>query len=266
MIISEIRADARQKLTGKWGRGAFIVFGFILLELIITFSMAMPLVGLLVALGSLIITIPLNYGLEKSFFDLYHGEDVSLFDFASNGMNFFSQAWSVAWRKFLALLLPTLVTFISGTVAIFSLFSMLILLVPAPIIETLLEGIVDPYVILTKIFLISTVIYICSAIFTALFGLRYVLARLISIDNPELSGKECVKQSVELMKGNKINYILLNLSFIGWAILAALTFGIGMFWLTPYIQVSIIAFYRALKPKDNTVLYKADEIINGVIL
>ena len=68
------------------------------------------------------------------------------------------------------------------------------------------------------------------------------------------------------MKGNKINYILLNLSFIGWAILAALTFGIGMFWLTPYIQVSIIAFYRALKPKDNTVLYKADEIINGVIL
>ena len=65
-------------------------------------------------------------------------------------------------------------------------------------------------------------------------------------DNPSMSGKEAVEKSAELMKGNVGALLCLDLSFIGWAILAIATLGIGFLWLIPYIQVSEINFYKNL--------------------
>ena len=53
--------------------------------------------------------------------------------------------------------------------------------------------------------------------------------------------------SKEMMKGNKLNYFALNLSFIGWALLAMLTFGIGLFFLLPYINAALAEFYVEVK-------------------
>ena len=54
------------------------------------------------------------------------------------------------------------------------------------------------------------------------------------------------------MKGKKGDYFVLMLSFIGWAILACFTFGIGMLWLYPYIQVSLVSFYEACLDNEKT--------------
>ena len=63
------------------------------------------------------------------------------------------------------------------------------------------------------------------------------------------------------MTGNRGKYFVLQLSFIGWAILACLTLGIGMFWLTPYITVATICFYEALSGKsDTTIEVDSEEI------
>ena len=64
-----------------------------------------------------------------------------------------------------------------------------------------------------------------------------------------MTGKEIVEKSAELMKGNIASFIFLDLSFIGWVILSCITLGIGFFWLTPYMQVSIFNFYRNLEEK-----------------
>jgi uncharacterized membrane protein len=48
------------------------------------------------------------------------------------------------------------------------------------------------------------------------------------------------------MVGHKGEYFLLQLSFIGWALVATLTFGIGFLWLAPYIQATNAAYYRNL--------------------
>lgn len=53
-----------------------------------------------------------------------------------------------------------------------------------------------------------------------------------------------------MMQGNKGNLFVLEISFIGWSILAVLTFGIGFLWLAPYIQVSKTCFYEELKNKN----------------
>ena len=255
MKISEIKADARLKLKDRWGRAAFIVLGFVIFNLAVSFAGSLPLLSALLVIGSIVITVPINYGLEKSFFEFYHGKEVSLFDFVGYGFKNFSKAWSVTWNKFLALLVPTIITWVSGTIAIISI-TILIFQFAFDVTPELTS------MPLLKIATYSVVLYTISAFITAILSFKYVLARLISIDHPELTGKECIDESRNLMSGNILKYIFLNLSFIGWAFLSALTFGIGMFWLAPYMQISIISFYRMLKPEDKSVLYQVDDIVN----
>ena len=52
---------------------------------------------------------------------------------------------------------------------------------------------------------------------------------------------------MRLMDGHKQQLFLLDLSFIGWVILASLTLGIGFLWLVPYWQTTRVHFYEDLK-------------------
>lgn len=69
----------------------------------------------------------------------------------------------------------------------------------------------------------------------------YILA-----ENPSLSASEAINQSKSMMSGNKWRLFCLEFSFIGWGFLAALTFGIGNLWLTPYRHAAEAAFYREI--------------------
>lgn len=69
----------------------------------------------------------------------------------------------------------------------------------------------------------------------------YILA-----EHPELTASEAIASSKEMMSGNRFRLFCLHLSFIGWAILCAFTFGIGNLWLSPYRQAAAAAFYREI--------------------
>lgn len=43
--------------------------------------------------------------------------------------------------------------------------------------------------------------------------------------------------------------VVLDLSFIGWEILASMTLGIGYLWLIPYMQTTKANFFHALAGK-----------------
>lgn len=102
--------------------------------------------------------------------------------------------------------------------------------------------------------ILFVVIYIATYVYVFSRSLLYVLAHNICYDNPGLSSKECVIKSAELMKGNRGNYFLLGLSFIGWFILAALPLYLGFFWLIPYMQVAMVCFYdRVIKTNSKTI-------------
>ena len=66
-------------------------------------------------------------------------------------------------------------------------------------------------------------------------------------DQPELANNAAIEKSMAMMDGNKMKLFLLDLSFIGWAILCLFTFGIGCFFLQPYVQAAHAAFYEDLK-------------------
>ena len=50
-----------------------------------------------------------------------------------------------------------------------------------------------------------------------------------------------------LMKGRKLRYFLLQLSFIGWWLLGILTLGLGFLWIIPYMLQTNTQFYLNLK-------------------
>lgn len=75
-------------------------------------------------------------------------------------------------------------------------------------------------------------------------AIRYSQAVYILADNPEMGIMECIQESKTLMGGNKWKYFCLNISFLGWAILASIPAGFGWLILLPYIGVSQTAFYE----------------------
>ncbi len=72
----------------------------------------------------------------------------------------------------------------------------------------------------------------------------YAMTSYILAEHPELTAKEAIARSKQMMEGNRGRLFCLEISFIGWAFLCALTLGIGYLWLTPYTQAAKAAFYR----------------------
>ena len=75
----------------------------------------------------------------------------------------------------------------------------------------------------------------------------YAMTDFILKDQPELANNAAIEKSMAMMDGNKMKLFLLDLSFIGWAILCLFTFGIGFLFLQPYVQSAHAAFYEDLK-------------------
>ena len=99
---------------------------------------------------------------------------------------------------------------------------------------------------------------IMTAIFVGLWSLlliipgivasyKYSMVNYIMVDNPEIGVFEAIRKSKEMMYGHKLDYFILHLSFIGWAILAGLTFGILMLYVAPYMNVTCANFYYSIK-------------------
>lgn len=74
-------------------------------------------------------------------------------------------------------------------------------------------------------------------------GLAYSMYPYVLRDEPNLSVWQTLKKSEAIMKGYKGKLFLMYLSFVGWFILGAFTFGILYIWLTPYIMTSTVKFY-----------------------
>ena len=90
---------------------------------------------------------------------------------------------------------------------------------------------------------------------------KYAMVPYIVADDPTISAQDALDKSAAMMNGHKIELFGLELSFIGWHLLAILSCGIGYIWLTPYINVSVAEFYRTVSGKK---YYTATETAQAV--
>lgn len=237
MVVSELRAEARKSLNERWGKVALITLCYD----VITFAIKW-LSGFILFIGNIaviIISEPLMYGFLVSFIKIKRNEKVGYVSFFANGFSQFGKVWSVYGYTLLKLIVPIIIGFVSILCLIPYLGKVLSLSTAFPDVTS-------------KIVLISCILLlIVSIIWGVVKGLFYSLTYYILYDNPDMPSKEIVNQSERLMKGNRWNLVRLELTFIGWSLLSTLSFGIGFFWLTPYIYVSKVYFYEMLAGKNH---------------
>lgn len=188
---SELRAEARQALQGKWPMAAVAA---LIYSIIAGGLSAIPFIG---GLCSLFVGLPVAYGIAIVMFGVYKGKDID-FGVLFEGFQDYS-------RIFVTKLLQ----------GIYTVLWSLLLVVP---------GIIKYY--------------------------SYAMTDYILKEEPEMKNNAAIEKSMAMMENNKMKLFLLDLSFIGWAILCIFTFGIGFLFLQPYVQVSHAAFYEDLKAQQ----------------
>ena len=190
---SELRAQARESLQGKWLMAAVaaLIYCFVIGAL-----SAVPYVG---RLASLFVGLPLAYGLAIVMFSVFKNREKDIdFGILFEGFQDYS-------RIFVTKFLQQLYTALWA----------LLLVVP---------GIIKYY--------------------------SYAMTDYILKEEPEMKNNAAIEKSMAMMENNRMKLFMLDLSFIGWAILCCITLGIGFFFLIPYMQSARAAFYEDLKAQQ----------------
>ncbi len=76
---------------------------------------------------------------------------------------------------------------------------------------------------------------------------EYAMIPYIMAEEPAVSSKEAFKRSKKLMEGNRLNLFKLQISFIGWYVLASIPIFAGFMFLSPYVQTANAVFYEQIK-------------------
>lgn len=77
----------------------------------------------------------------------------------------------------------------------------------------------------------------------------FEMCEFIMAEDESCGAVDALKCSWRMMEGHRWRLFCMELSFIGWSILASFTFGIGGLFLTPYVQTATASFYRELRPR-----------------
>ena len=75
----------------------------------------------------------------------------------------------------------------------------------------------------------------------------YSQAMFILNENPGMGIDEAITRSRQMMVGHKWQLVILQSSFLGWAILGALTFGLAIVYILPLYSMSMYVFYDYVK-------------------
>lgn len=253
MVSSQLRANAREALKGKWGKAALLTLLYAIITFVISFVLKfIPVVGYIV---DFVIALPMSYGLLVSFMKLKRGEEVSYTDFLTIGFSSFGKVWAVFGNMVLKMIIPIVLIIVFMIVMILGAGgSMVGFLSNSSTAQVASAG-------FGGLAIVGLIGYIVSFVYAIVKGYLYSLSYYILYDNVDKTGKEIVEESASLMKGNRWSFFWLGLTFIGWAILSVFTLYIGLLWLVPYIMVSFVFFYESLAGKSDKKVEDTNTVV-----
>ncbi|WP_144506162.1 DUF975 family protein [Bacillus mycoides] len=256
-MIGEMKQEALHSLKGKWGLGvgstilyhiiSYVVSMAVMLILLIPGVIIFLLVTistgsieegamsigasitfgifycLMIILGSAAYGIT-SYGYTNVFLQISKREDARV-DYLFEGFRGFKRMMKTMWAMLAILLytgtwVPMLGMIVFGILGFFD------------------ENANPSFIIAFFVLLAISIIVIAVLYFS------YSMTYYVMVEKPEYSVSQAMKESKNLMKGHKLDLFLLWLSFIGWAILAIFTLGIGFLWLSTYVGTTTAHFYR----------------------
>lgn len=230
---SALKADAKEMLLGKYKTA---VLAYVLMEIIITgiLTLIEMQVNLQTTAGILLyytvyfivvlLSTVLFVGQNQLYLNMYRGQA-----FETN--NIWIGFRTCADRALLAYLI------IFGKTLLFAL--------PCMIAAAIMTATQNYYFAL----LVGA-----GAVFMIIGGtlvqLDYSQVFYLILDHPDMSARALLAESKALMKGHRGSYLYLLVSFIGIYLLSALTFGIGMLWIYPYVTATKTGYYIELKKRN----------------
>lgn len=251
MRAREIRAQAREALSGNWTTFILLNVMYVLAISVLTFiNYFIPFLG---AIAYILLIVPLTYSYSQNLLRLKRKETDNAFEFFKEIFANFKRSWSVVGRTIQKVLIPCIAAVVALIIFYISLTSVVI---------SAIFGGGSIIAVLYVVAFISLFISIIAYIVLFVRGLLYMLSTYIAIDNPQMTAKESVDTSAKLMNGNRWKYICLSLSFLGWMILSIITFGFGYIFLLPYMSVAYVCFYEALagKKQSNSASNDSDTV------
>lgn len=222
--FSDLKAAARRGLDNNLGT---YIGAAVLLWLILMAAQLVPFAGSLV--GATILAPLFEYGLANLSLRAANRRRLGLDDGFIGFRQQFGRALSIYWLRGMYLFLWSLPAIV-GTV-----FFAAWLELKSESVDLTAADVLPGFLILALI-----------SIPPAVKGLSYSMSSFLMLDNPSMTAKEAITESRALMNGRKMRLLLFHLSFLGWWLLTAVTFGIAGFWAIPYEKVSHAAFYRSL--------------------
>ena len=181
---------------------------------------------------------------------LYNDEEVKSFDFLELGFSNFKKSWGITLQTVLKMIVPIILVVVA--------YIILIVGTAGAVTSTIFSS-SSASAGFTLLTVVGFILLIASMIWAITKSFYYQLAYLVAVENPDMSAKDAVLKSEELMQGNRAKLFYLQLSFIGWAILSAFTFGIGILWLAPYMQFAVITFYKYVSGNTQKVEATVEE-------
>ncbi|MBE7092757.1 MAG: DUF975 family protein [Clostridiales bacterium] len=112
-------------------------------------------------------------------------------------------------------------------------------------------------------FLVGLFTFLWSLLFVIpgiIKGISYSMSMFVLAENKGKAALECIEASKKMTEGHKMDLFVLELSFIGWALLVAITFGLAAIWVVPYMQATFTNAYLSLKPQNEEVEAQAEPI------
>ncbi len=88
-------------------------------------------------------------------------------------------------------------------------------------------------------------------------GYSYMMVPYLAAENPNIKGREAIRVSRKMMKGNKWKAFLLDCSFLGWSLLSLMTLGlVNIFYTNAYKSGARAALYLAIR--ERAILEQAE--------
>lgn len=244
---SEFRAMARASLKDRWGEAALFTLVYLLIagvcsiiDVVVERSDAGPstMLTTLSLVWAVFLLLPTMFAFSNSLLRMNRSSERSLF---AEWWSIFTQQYGRGLLSYL--LLEVIVTLILlpfvliGAVVAFCCCSDSAMLMDATSMDTISSTVTVVITIFATVGMIPALVYSYGV---ALFP-------YLMFDHPEMGAREAFKTSRRMMRGLKWKLFVLDLTFVGWAVLAVLTLGIGVLWLTPYQNSARAHFYDELK-------------------
>ena len=125
-----------------------------------------------------------------------------------------------------------------------------------PTIADAFLGFEDFWAAFKVTFLIGIYIFLWSLLFVIpgiVKAYSYSMSLYILAENKGKSARACIRESMMMTEGYKMDLFVLDLSFIGWLLLTAITFGLAGIWVGPYMNATRTNAYRFLKAKQEFI-------------